>query len=297
MRIRLGNSPDSWGVWFPHDPDQVPWGRFLDEVASAGYRYLELGPYGYLPTDPAQLRDELESRDLHPVASFIETCLEDPERYAEIEKKVLELAGWIHAFGGKFLNVIDDAYRDLRTGEQIAPATLDPSAWSHLLETLNRLGRVVHDRHGITITVHPHVDTHIETTEQVEALLSGTDPDAVSLCLDTGHFAYRGGDPIALLRAHSDRIPYFHIKNVDPAVLETVNAEDLPLVRAVQLEVFCEPDAGLLGFAELRNVLAELDYDGYLTVEQDMFRPAFDEPLPIAERTRTYLESIGLGDS
>ena len=54
-RIRVGSAPDSWGVWFPDDPQQVPWQRFLDEVAEAGYSWIELGPYGYLPTDPAKL--------------------------------------------------------------------------------------------------------------------------------------------------------------------------------------------------------------------------------------------------
>lgn len=39
----LGSAPDSWGVWFPDDPGQTPWERFLDEVAAAGYRRIELG--------------------------------------------------------------------------------------------------------------------------------------------------------------------------------------------------------------------------------------------------------------
>jgi inosose dehydratase len=55
-RLRLGSCPDSWGVWFADDPHQTPWHRFLDELAAAGYRWLELGPYGYLPTDPAGMR-------------------------------------------------------------------------------------------------------------------------------------------------------------------------------------------------------------------------------------------------
>src|SRR5205823_4775151 len=56
VRLRVGIAPDSWGVWFPSDPLQTPWQRYLDEVAQAGYEYTELGPYGYLPTDPATLR-------------------------------------------------------------------------------------------------------------------------------------------------------------------------------------------------------------------------------------------------
>src|SRR5256885_9498900 len=63
-RLRLGTCPDSWGVWFADDPLQTPWPRFLDEVADVGYEWLELGPYGYLPTDPAQLAEELGRRGL-----------------------------------------------------------------------------------------------------------------------------------------------------------------------------------------------------------------------------------------
>ncbi len=63
-RLRLGTCPDSWGVWFADDPLQTPWTRFLDEVAEVGYQWLELGPFGYLPTDKPRLADELGRRGL-----------------------------------------------------------------------------------------------------------------------------------------------------------------------------------------------------------------------------------------
>lgn len=60
--IKVGSAPDSWGVWFADDPRQTPWDRFLDEISEADYKWLELGPYGYLPTDPTTLRRELDRR-------------------------------------------------------------------------------------------------------------------------------------------------------------------------------------------------------------------------------------------
>jgi len=42
--ILVGSAPDSWGVWFPDDPGQTPYTRFLDEVAGSGYQWIELGP-------------------------------------------------------------------------------------------------------------------------------------------------------------------------------------------------------------------------------------------------------------
>ncbi len=43
----------------------------LKEAAQAGYRSIELGPRGYLPTDPASLRAALEQHQLSLVAGTI----------------------------------------------------------------------------------------------------------------------------------------------------------------------------------------------------------------------------------
>lgn len=64
MTIRTATAPDAWGVWYASDPKQTPWERYLDEVAASGYSWTELGPWGYLPTDPAQLQNVLSSRGL-----------------------------------------------------------------------------------------------------------------------------------------------------------------------------------------------------------------------------------------
>ena len=79
MKVTVGTGPDSWGIWFPDDPEQIPWRRFLDEVVEAGYERIELGPYGYLPTNLRILRSELERRGLKVPASYVERHdLEDP---------------------------------------------------------------------------------------------------------------------------------------------------------------------------------------------------------------------------
>ena len=51
-------------MWFPEDHQQTPWHRFLDELVAAGYEWLELGPFGYLPTDPDVLKAVIDRRGL-----------------------------------------------------------------------------------------------------------------------------------------------------------------------------------------------------------------------------------------
>jgi inosose dehydratase len=295
MNTRIGSAPDSWGVWFASDPRQTPWERYLDEVTEAGYEWTELGPYGYLPTDPATLRSELDRRGLKATAAFAMGHLEDPGAWPELERQMLGGGELAVALGARFLVLIDDVYSDLFTGRPTRPSRLDGEGWKRLIDATHRAADLVATRLRLQLVYHPHAETHVEYEDQIEAFLEQTDASRVSLCLDTGHHAYRGGDPVAFFRRHAARIRYLHLKSVDPAKQEWVERERIPFAIAVANDMFCEPDRGAVDFLAFRDVLREADYNGWATVEQDMYPAPFDKPLPIARRTRAYLRSIGLG--
>ena len=293
MGVVLGSAPDSWGVWFADDPRQTPWHRFLDEIAAAGYRWTELGPYGYLPTDPARLRSELEARGLGVSGTFVIFPLEDADRWAAMHGEVERTCELIRSFDGRYLILIDDIYSNLFTGELLAPVTLDDTSWEQLVRTTNEIADVA-ERHELTLVFHPHAETHVEYEPQIERLLADTDA-RVGLCLDVGHHAYRGGDPVEFMRRHHSRIPYLHLKSVDRNVQQRVEAEGIPFAEAVAIDMFVEPSAGAVDFLALRDLLDEIGYDGFGIVEQDMYPAPFDKPFPIAKRTHDYLREIGLG--
>ena len=295
MSIQIGTAPDAWGVWFPDDPQQVPWPRFLDEVAKVGYEWIELGPYGYLPAELPILRRELDRRGLKVCASVVEENLEDPAAWPRVEAQVLGSGELAAGLDGQFMVLIDGAYFDLSTGAPTGPARLDEEAWKRLIDTVHRIARIAGERWSLRLAFHPNAETHVEHEDQIENLLAQTDPDLVSLCLDIGHFAYRGGDPVAFIRRHHARIPHLHFKNVDCDLLAQVRAEEIPLPRAVAMGVFCGPGEGLVDYVAVRDVLQEVGYSGFGIVEQDMFPAPFDQPLPIARRSRAYLREIGMG--
>jgi inosose dehydratase len=97
------------------------------------------------------------------------------------------------------------------------------------------------------------------------------------------------------MRKHHRRIPYLHIKSVDSDVQRKVEAEHIPFAVAVGMDMFCELARGVVDFAAFRDVLRDIDYDGWAIVEQDMYPAPFDKPLPIAKRNRAYLREIGIG--
>ncbi|MFD6935627.1 sugar phosphate isomerase/epimerase family protein [Streptomyces goshikiensis] len=293
-RIRVGSAPDSWGVWFPDDPRQTPWERFLDEVADAGYEWIELGPYGYLPTDPARLADETAKRGLRVSAGTVFTGLHHgPAVWEDTWEHVSRIAALTRAMGAAHLVVIPSFWRDDKTGEVLEDRVLTPGQWRELASQTERLGREVADRYGLRIVVHPHTDTHIDTPQNVARFLDATDPELVSLCLDTGHYAYCGGDSVQAIEAFGERIGYLHLKQVDPAVLAEVVSGQVPFGPAVARGVMCEPPSGVPALEPVLAAAQRLGVDLFAIVEQDMYPCPPEKPLPIARRTRSYLRSCG----
>jgi len=295
MALKIGSAPDSWGVWFPEDPRQISWSRCLDEIAEAGYEWTELGPYGYLPTDLTTLKHELGRRNLKACAAFAMAPMEESQRWVDLENQVLGAGELLAGLNATYLVLIDDLYSDPSTGELIAPRELNDEAWKHLIETAHKVARLADEKFGLQVVFHPHAETHVEFEPQIERFLDDTDPGEIKICLDIGHHAYRGGDPIAFMRKHHDRIPYLHLKSVDPRKQQEVQEQKIPFGEAVAGNVFCEPSEGSVDFGAFRDLLLELNYDGFAVVEQDMYPCDFDRPLPIAKRTRKYLSDIGLG--
>jgi inosose dehydratase len=288
-RLRLGSCPDSWGVWFADDPKQTPWRRFLDELAQAGYGWLELGPYGYLPTDPAELRDEVDRRGLRVSGQAVFGALHDPDRWESDLRDAHQVAELVTAMGaGHMVLLPADAGPN--------PPELDADRWRVLVERTTELGRILSEEHDVAAVFHPHADSYVGTQPQIERFLDGTDPGHVNLCLDTGHVAYYRGDNVELIRNHPDRIGYLHLKQADPAVLAQVRAEGLSFGEAVGRGAMCEPPKGEPDMEALLGAVDQhLDGELFAIVEQDLYPCDPDVPLPIARRTYQYLRDLGVG--
>ena len=295
MSLRLGTAPDSWGVWFPDDPSQVPWARFLDEAAATGYEWVELGPYGYLPTDPEQLRDELGARGLKLSGGAVFAGLHrGPEALKQAVEDCRQEAKLLTALGARHLVLLPEGYTDL-DGALTQPAQLEPAQWGDLLNGMSQLARTLADESDVSLVFHPHADSHVGTQPEVERFLEGTDPATVHLCLDTGHISYCGGDNLAIIRRFPERIGYVHLKQVDPEIVRRVGEEGLGFAEAVRLGAMVEPPLGVPEMPPLLAELERLDADIFAIVEQDLFPCDRGMPRAIAARTRRYYGACGLG--
>jgi inosose dehydratase len=282
-------------VWFADDPEQTPWQRVLDELAEAGYRWLELGPYGYLPTDPARLREEVDRRGLRVSGQAVFGALHNPDQWEADLRDARQVAELVTAMGASHMVLLPAGFRDL-DGTWLGPRELDEDGWRTLVDRTGELGRILTGEYGVSAVFHPHADSYVGTQPQVERFLQETDPADVNLCLDTGHIAYYRGDNVDLIRRYPDRIGYLHLKQADPAVVAQVEAEDLWFAEAVRRGAMCEPPKGDPDMEALLDAVdRHLDRELFAIVEQDLYPCDPDVPLPIAGRTYQYLRQLGVG--
>ena len=289
--ITIGTAPDSWGVWFPSDPEQVPPEVFLHEVAEAGYEWIELGPYGYLPSDPVKLSEQLDEYGTGVLAGTVFEHLHRPDSWDAVWTQVTDVAALTQALGGKHIVVIPDVWRHHKTGEPVENRELTAEQWKQKTSGLDELGRRILEEYGLHVQFHSHADSHVGYQPDIERLLESTNPEWVNLCFDTGHIAYYGGDCLELIEKYPDRIGYLHLKQINPQIVAQVLDKDLSFPEAVRMGAMIEPPLGVPEMPPLLEAVSALDRDIEGIIEHDLYPCSPDLPLPIAKRTKTYLSS------
>ena len=288
MAIKLATGPVTWGVDFADTPTNPPWQQVLDDITASGLPAMELGPVGYLPEHADTVRKLLAERNLESAGSFIFDDIHDPDardRLLDIAERVSRM---IAASGGTILSLIDkpDDTRVATAGRPGAALRMDAERWAQMVDQLNALAAVART-HGMHPVVHPHVGGYIEFEDEIERLVADTD---LGLTLDTGHLAYARMDPSVIIRRYADRLAHVHFKDIRPDVLERVDSEQLTFWEAIRAGIFCPVGDGLVDIGEVLDVLDEIGYDGFATIEQDRV-PGSGAPLDDLMKSVAVIEN------
>ncbi|MFI9509906.1 TIM barrel protein [Nocardia sp. NPDC052566] len=285
--LRIAAAPISWGVC------EVPgWGHVLDartvlaEMAGLGISATELGPPGYLPRDPAELRTLLGEFGMTVLGGFLALALHrDPERaIAEAE----DTAALFAATGAEVLVLAAATGLD---GYDARPQLSD-TEWRTLIDTAAAI-RDIAAGHGLRTVLHPHVGTHVESEAEVERFLADSDLD---ICLDTGHLLIGGTDPVRLAQRHAPRIGHIHLKDVRGEIADEVRSGRVEYSDAVGRGLYVPLGDGDVDIDALVQALHAAGYQGWYVIEQDTaLQPTDSAQLPSrdAERSLQYLAGIG----
>lgn len=132
---------------------------------------------------------------------------------------------------------------------------------------LNDLGRELAPL-GLRLAPHPHIWGPIERPGEIVRLLELTDPEYVSLTLDTAQVLLGGSDPIALMEHHWHRIAALHWK--DTAGAYRGWAGPTPSREEHLREcLYKDLGAGGVDFDRLWRLLDERGYRYWITLDLD----------------------------
>lgn len=289
MTIRFATAPVSWGIMEETDTSHgFTWDQVLDDIAALGFDGTELGPYGFYPTDPGQLKRELTARNLILTSAFVPVGFFEPERQSTDIELARSVAHLLHDLGCPFI-VLADAIRP--GGDTSEPSD---EAWrntARLMESLAREFKLL----GLDTVFHLEAGSHLETPAHMDLLADLTDPTLVGICLDTGHHAAASGDPRAAVARHNQRIRYVHLKDLKNAVRDRVQSQGLDFYTAVNLGIFPPLGLGDVDIAGVLDDLKAMGYDGWIVVEQDTLGARDSEgrtPFEAVGISRRYLERV-----
>jgi len=284
--VKIAGAPISWGVC------EVPgWGyqlsphRVLAEMRDVGLAATELGPEGFLPSDPRELTALLDSFGLSCVGTFAPVLLHDANH-----DPLPDIAGPLDALLACGANVLVLAAATGTDGYDSRPA-LDSDQWATLLANLDRLAAAAADK-GVLAVLHPHVGTMVETRDDVDRVLAGSQ---IKLCLDTGHLLIGGTDPLKLAREVPDRIAHAHLKDVDAALAVRVQTGELTYTDAVRDGMYTPLGGGDVDIAGIVTALRSNGFDGWFVMEQDTIleeQPTDEGPLRDVRASVEYITDV-----
>ncbi|MFO7531010.1 MAG: TIM barrel protein [Candidatus Limnocylindrales bacterium] len=260
--------------------------RVLGEMMHLGLAATELGPDGFLPPDPRELRDDMLARGLRIAGGFVPSVLHRQDRFDAGLDDLEHAAGRLAAVGGDVLVLGPDTHLDgLDTSIE-----LDETEWSRLLLNLRRLQDLA-AAHGLRTALHPHWGMAIERATHVDRVMASSDVD---LCLDTGHLYLGGADPVQVARQVPERVIHVHLKDVDAGLADQLRSGALTFDQAVLRGLFTPLGRGAVDIAGVIEALERNGFEGWYVLEQDTAlkaEPAPDEG-PVAD-ARLSLEFLG----
>ena len=296
--IKIANAPCSWGVLeFDLEGEAAGYTQVLDEMQAAGYNGTELGDWGFMPTEPSELKKEIQARNLEMLGAFVPVDFSDPDAHTAGAATAVRTAKLLAAVGtAPFIVLADDngtnPIRTQNAGRILPEQGLVDEQWSVFAAGVESVARAVREATGVRCVFHHHCGGFVETPEEVEKLLALTDPTLVGLCFDTGHYTFGGGDAIEGVRRHASRIWHFHFKDHEPNVAMQARKDEWDYFASVRNGIFCELGKGNVDFPAVLKELENIGYDGWGVVEQDVL-PGMGSPRESAERNRAYLNRLG----
>jgi len=273
MNIPLGIAPCSWGIEDIMNEKNPTWQKVIDEASMTGFKGIELGPYGFFPTDASKLKGILDTNNLTLSAATLYDNLSpsaDVNYLIDKTKKICSLVSKVQP-NNAFLVVIDAIKpdRNLTAGHPKEAKRLNYNDWNILINNIKTVSKIAQEEFGIRAVVHPHAGGYVEFHDETEQIVNDIDASIAGLCLDTGHLYYANDNPAKSIRHFKQRIDYIHFKDIDNNVYKKILKKKIGFFDACAQQVMCSIGKGCLDYKEIYKALDDINYSNWITIEQE----------------------------
>ena len=243
--VKVATAPVNFGIYSARNPF-ISAAEYARIAADCGYEGTDLGPCGYLDEVLADAdSDSAPGSALALAGGWHDLRFGQQEGFAEDLSALEDTARLLRA-RNRYPAMSSFAPKPTLACPPSGP--LDAAGWGLLVRQAYRAASRCRD-HGLEPVFHHHLDTSIETPDDIDRLLELTE---LELCLDTGHLLAAGGDPLETLARWGHRVRQVHVKDA----------------RADG--TFCRLGEGRLDLGAFLDALRALAYEGWIVVEQDV---------------------------
>lgn len=290
-KIKYGCAPIAWtNDDLPDLGKENTFEQCISEMALAGYEGTEIG--NKYPKDPTVLTSFLEIRNLEVASAWLSLYL-TMQSYEENKKAFIKHRDYLYALGAKVIVVCEQGksiQRDTSKSVYRDKPYFSDEEWHLLTSGLEKLGELANEK-DMSIVYHHHLGTGIQTADEIDRLMETTNPEKVSLLLDTGHLMLSQEDPLKVLNKHHDRIRHIHFKDIRKDIELLTRKQNKSFLDSVREGVFTVPGDGYIDFVSILNAIQAYDYHGWIVVEAEQ-DPKKANPYLYAKKAKDYIDEI-----
>ncbi|MGH9511529.1 MAG: sugar phosphate isomerase/epimerase family protein [Terriglobales bacterium] len=254
----------------------ITWGgndfQAIEDISALGFPGIQLrsNVVSEFGQNPGALLDLLQRHQLTLVALSSGNLNIENDESAELAK---------HASNAKFLRDNRGSYLQVICSRPKRAVTVGD--YKKMSRWLTELGKRTAD-FGISLGYHNHMNSLVQSSEELQRVFDSVDPRYAKLELDIAHYFAANGDPARAIEQYHSALLFLHIKDV-----RTAPADPADTKRSYR---FVELGRGEVDLPAVFAALKKVSFRGWAIVELDSVPQPGGSPKDSAAVSKKYLE-------
>lgn len=219
------------------------------------------------------LEPDLEQHHLPLISAYCTLNLTDSTRRKDEIDKSLAWAKLIKQCNGRIFVLGPNQVK--RDGYDFAANK------ANIVTTLNEAAKAVTDQ-GLTVVLHQHTGTCVESRDETYAVLDAVDTSCVKFGPDIGQLTKGGSDAVQVVKDYLPLVQHMHLKDyngVDPHLLG-----------------YCPLGQGKVNIPAILDIMAGRKIHGMVMgeLDNDLNNPSPTAPVELVKTSKLYLKTLGI---